>query len=486
MTEEEQPTPDTEEQSFAEMLEAFDAAPSEALQVGDQVQGRIIAIDDNNVFFDIGTKIDGVADKEDLRGEKGAFDYQTGDELTLYVVAAEESEVRLSRALSGIGGLNMLKDAYTGKLPVEGKVQKTIKGGFEVEIMKRRAFCPISQIDTVYVEEPDAYVGQTYTFQIRQFEQQGRKLNLVVSRRTLLEKEQQAAKAAFFKELETDQVLEGRVARLAPYGAFVELIPGLEGMVHISELGWSRVEKPEESVTVGDRVQVKVLSIAEGKKAGEKKIGLSIKQVQQDPWLTVTDQFKEGAKVAGKVMRCANFGVFVAIAPGIEGLVHISEMSYTKRVTHPEAEVSPGQDVFVMVKSIDAQRRRIALSLRDAEGDPWADIVQKYPVGKTVSGTVEKKEGFGLFINLEPGITGLLPKSKISASSQAASIAKLKPGHSLNITIDRVDAQARKISLGLGEDKENANWRQFSETSSGSLGDLGDKLKQALEDKKSK
>lgn len=467
-----------EEGSFADLFESYSAGRGDNLTVGDKVNAKIISIGQNHLFVDTGTKIDGVVEKQDLLNENGEFHHAVGDVLELYVIAMDESEMRLSRAMAGMGGLNMLNDAYRNEIPVEGKVLATCKGGFHVEIVKRRAFCPISQIDVRYVDKPELYVGNTYSFMIKQFEEKGR--NIVVSRREILQKEQEKARKAFFSQLAKDQVVLGRVTRLMPYGAFVELIPGVEGMVHISELSWSRLEKPDEAVKMGDQVQVRVLGIADGEKAGQKKISLSLKQVTGNPWQQAGDQFQVGQKIQGKVTRCMKFGAFVEIAPGIEGLVHISEMSYVKRVLRPEDEVRPGESVFVMIKEIDPAKKRISLSIKDAKGDPWADVTDKFTVGQTFSGRIEKKEAFGYFISLEPGITGLLPVSKIKGSENASEIERLKAGDSLAVVIDAIMPDQRKISLGTADGKVEEDWRQFSGDKPASLGSLGEKLKQIL------
>jgi small subunit ribosomal protein S1 len=467
-----------EEESFAALFESYSAGRGDNLQLGDKISAKIISIGQNNFFVDTGTKIDGVVEKQDVLDENGEFHYAVGDVLELYVIAIDESEIRLSRAMSGIGGLNMINEAYRNAIPVEGKVLSTCKGGFHVEIFKRRAFCPISQIDIRFVDKPEIYVGSTYSFMIKQFEEKGR--NIVVSRREILQKEQEKARKAFFSQLAADQVVPGRVTRLMPYGAFVELIPGVEGMVHISELSWSRLEKPEEAVKMGDQVQVRVLGIADGEKAGQKKISLSLKQVTGNPWEQAGDQFQVGQKIQGKVTRCMKFGAFVEMAPGIEGLVHISEMSYTKRVLRPEDEVRPGEVIWVMIKEIDLAKKRVSLSIKDAKGDPWAEVTDKFKIGQTVSGRIEKKEAFGYFISLEPGITGLLPASKIKGSENAAEIERLKAGDSLAVVIDAILPDQRKISLGTTDGRVDDDWRQFSDNQQASLGSLGEKLKQAL------
>ncbi|GAB6905005.1 30S ribosomal protein S1 [Desulfosarcina cetonica] len=477
----ENPPSETEE-SFAELFESYSAGMNENIQVGDRIRGRVISIGGSSVFVDTGTKVDGVVERAELLDDDGQLAVAVGDELDLFVVAADESEIRLSKAISGIGGIHVLKDAWTQKIPVEGKVVASIKGGFQVEMLKRRAFCPISQMDVAYVEDPSVYVGQTFNFLIKRFEESGR--NIVVSRREILQKELDASRKAFMAELQPEAVIEGSVVRIVPFGAFVSLAPGVEGLVHISELSWSRLDTPEQAVKVGDRLQVKVLGIKAGEKPGTQKISLSVKQAMGDPWIDAHERVKVGAKLMGKVTRCANFGAFVELFPGVEGLVHISEMSYTRRVMRPEEVVAPGDEVSVLVKEFDPDRKRISLSIKDAEGDPWADVQEKFKPGKPVQGRVEKKEGFGIFVNLAPGITGLLPKSKIAASDRASEIESLKPGAAITVTIDNVNAAERKISLGTGEAADDQGWQAFSGGSSDTLGSLGDQLKKALSRKK--
>jgi small subunit ribosomal protein S1 len=469
------------EESFAELFESYSAGMKDDIQVGDKISGKIISIGDSAVFVDTGTKADGVVEKEELLNDDRELPYAEGDTLELYVVSANESEVRLSRAIAGIGGLHMLQDAQTNAIPVEGKVQQTIKGGFQVEVLKRRAFCPVSQIDTVYVENPEEYVGKTYQFLIKRLTEKGR--NIVLSRRDLLEAEQRKARQAFMQTLEIDQVFTGRVTRLMPYGAFVELVPGVEGMVHISELSWSRLDTPEAAVKPGEMIEVKVLRIEPGEK--QQKIALSAKQVLGDPWERLDDAIQAGNKANGKVTRCAPFGAFVELVPGVEGLVHISEMSYTRRVLKPEEVVSPGQTVAVTIKEVDLNKRRISLSMRDAQGDPWLEVEAKYAPGQPVDGIVENREGFGLFVSLEPGVVGLLPKSEINRSPQAHKIDALKSGDTIAVAIETIRTGERKISLKLRDTKEEGNWRQFADQKENAgLGALGEKLAQALKNQK--
>lgn len=400
-----------EEKSFADLLAEFEGSRNEDIQVGDLIKGPVIAIGSDTVFIDTGTKFDGLVEKTEILDEEGNLPIQVGDELELFVVAFNGNEIRLSRAMSGIGGLHQLEEAYENRIPVEGVVKDKIKGGFQVEVFKRRAFCPLSQMDIHYVEDTEPYLGATFHFMITQFEEEGR--NIILSRRILLEKERDEAIKGFIDTLNVDQVVEGEVTKLMSYGVFVSLFPGIEGMVHISEMGWSRVDSPSDMLKVGDRIKARILSIERGGRRDRVKISLSIKQAMEDPWDSVLENFKVGEKIEGQVRQCTRFGVFVEIADGLEGLVHISEMSYTKRVVKPENEVEVGETVQVMIKDIDTENRKISLSMKDAEGDPWIKILDKYGTGQTLKGTIDKQEKFGYFINLEPGITGLLPMSRV-------------------------------------------------------------------------
>lgn len=475
-------------ESFEDMLDAYDSGMSDSIRVGDKIRGEIISVGHDTVFVSTGSKIDGAVEKQELLDEFGELPCKPGDVLELYVVSQDENEIRLSRAISGIGGLNMLQDAFESSVPVEGKVSGTCKGGFHVEILKRRAFCPISQIDSKYVEAPDDYVGQTFEFLIKRIEENGK--NIVVSRRDLIEREQKAAREEYMKTLEVGAVLDARIANIMPYGAFAELCPGVEGMIHISEMSWSRAEHPDEIVRADETVRVKVIGMEETEKPGVTKISLSMKQVTGDPWEQDDIGFKAGQKARGRVTLCAAFGAFVELVPGIEGLVHISEMSYKKRVLKPEDIVQPGDAVDVLVKDVDRERRRISLSIRDAEGDPWIGVQKKYPVGTAVEGHVEKREKFGIFVTLEPGVTGLLPKSKIGESANPKAIEKLGEGDAVTVMVASVNPGERKISLEAGDSAKSDDWKKYSSPKSGtqasSLGSLGEKLQQALNSKAGK
>lgn len=472
-----------QEESFAELFEQYSADIKDDIRQGDRIEGKIISIGEKSVYVDTGSISDGVVAKSELLDENGELPYQEGDTVDLYVVSMSESEIILSKAISGAANLDMLQDAHATRTPVEGTVKEVIKGGFHVEISGKRAFCPISQIDVKYVETAEDYLGQTVEFLITRIEEKGR--NIVVSRRDYLNIEIEEKRKSFLKDTKEGDIVKGRITKLMPFGAFVELIPGIEGLVHVSELAWSRVEKPEEAVSAGEEVDVKILSMTPGDKPDRMKISLSIKQTLTDPWELVGDNIHEGDQLTGTVTRLMPFGAFVEIAPGTEGLVHLSEMSYEKRVLKADDVVTQGEKVQVVVKKIETDKKRISLSIKDAHGDPWNGISLKYPIGKPVTGTIEKKESFGLFITLEAGVTGLMPKAKLNQATDAAALEKLKPGETVVVIVGEIDEERRRMTLTPSETDDQSDWKSFSksETKGGSMGSMGDLLKAAMEKK---
>ena len=479
---EELPTEDAEP-SFADLLESYSSKITRNIEIGNRISGRIISIGKDSVFLDTGTQIDGVANRADLLNSKGEFPYVIGDVVDLYVVSVKEDEIQLSKAISGSGDNTLLIEAYHNAIPVNGKVIEQCKGGFNIDIHHTRAFCPISQMDVSHIENPELFIGQSFDFLILQFEERGR--NIVVSRRELLKQDMDSKKELFLEKLSVGSVCTGRVARIMPYGAFVELIPGLSGLVPISEISWSHIEKPEDILSPDDTIQVVVTSI-QPRPEDDPKIALSIKQVLDNPWSHISDQFHAGDRVKGKITRLAPFGAFVELSPGIDGLVHLSEISYTQRVNRPEDFLRPGELVFVLIKEIDLLKKRISLSIKDAEGDPWMDVPEKYKTGQTLEGMIQKREKWGYIVTLEPGIVGILPLSRVRSSGQPAAVDSLKPGRAMTVVIDEIKLAERRITLRL-DAPEDDNWQQYSpQKSSQSVGTFGDKLQQALDLAKSK
>lgn len=469
-----------DEQSFAEMLAESEMEAGPELKPGDKVKGKVISIGQEQVYIDTGSKVDGVADREDLLDKDGNFVLQEGDTVELYVVSKSHGEIRLSSSFGSHGGVEQLMQAMEQEIPVQGKVKETCKGGYRVQVMGRHlAFCPMSQMDIRMIDDPESVVGETFVFLISRVEENGR--NVVVSRRALQEKEQAQSIVKFTSEMKPGDDFRGKVTRIEPFGAFVEVAPGLEGLVHISEMSWSRNLKPEEIVSIGDNVSVKLLNIEE-KAKGQTRISLSMKQTQADPWDRITDILEPGSIVDGTVTRVAPFGAFVEVSAGIEGLVHISEMSYLKRVHKPEDEVQAGQRIRVKVKGIDTGEKRISLSMRDAEGDPWEGVPERYTKGLKLEATVEKNEDFGILAALEPGVVGLIPGSMLSRS-QDSSLENKKPGEKVMVAVESVDEPNRRITLVPADSVQSDDWKTYSSASKENLGSLGHQLKKAMEGK---
>jgi small subunit ribosomal protein S1 len=473
-------------EEFAALLDSYGADSAAEVRVGDKVSGAVIAIGQDSVYIHIGGKEDGVVEKIELLDENGELSCRVGDRLDLYVVHAGDGEIRLSKTIAMRGNTDMLYEAQQNRIPVEGKVVEVCKGGFRVQIMGQTAFCPVSQMDIHYVEKPETFVGASLEFLIERIESRGR--NLIVNRRRHLERLRAEEQEKFLARINPGDIIPGKVIRLMPFGAFIELQAGVEGMAHISELSWSRVANPSEAVTVGETLPVKILIIEKtGSKTGGLKISLSVRQAGGDPWTSVTEKYKPGDKVTGKVTRCAPFGAFVELAPGIEGLVHISEMSFTRRVVKAEDVARPGDTVAVQVTAVDPINRRISLSIKEAEGDPWLAIANRMAVGQTVSGKIERKADFGYFINLAPGVTGLMPKSKIENASDPQAIERLKADDPITVKIEAMDLQDRKITLAPSDGPDAAEWKAIAgrdaEKPSG-LGALGQKLQEAMKSRK--
>ncbi|HEX8953183.1 MAG TPA: S1 RNA-binding domain-containing protein [Polyangia bacterium] len=338
--------------------------------VGDEVRGRIISIGRDAAFVDIGAKSDGVIELTQLRERDGTLTVKEGDELsaTVVEVGGPQGGVVLKRVFGGRGadGSTELEAAFAHRLPVEGTVSAVNKGGVEVTIGGVRAFCPISQLDLRHTEDASAFVGQKLRWRITRYEATGRGANVVVSRRALLEEEQAVRGAELRATLAPGAIVKGRVSALKDYGAFVDL-GGVEGMLHVSELGFQRVAHPKDLLSVGQEVEVQILKIekSDDPKKGE-RIALSLKSLEKDPWSDVATRFYEGARASGVVRRLETFGAFVEVAPGIEGLVHVSELGRGRPLRHARDATKIGAALDVVVLAVDSDKRRLSLGLAEA------------------------------------------------------------------------------------------------------------------------
>lgn len=376
---------DSDSGDFAKMFENSLQGVGRKVEVGEKLRSEILSVGKEEVFVSTGTMDDGVVLKTDLMDENGKVpELKVGDFLDLYVTRVQGGQVQLSPKPTSKNLADDLEDAFDMMLPIEGRVTEVVNGGFRVSVMGKPAFCPISQIDLRRVDDANSYVGQKFEFMITKFEQKGR--NIVVSRRKLLEEQKEASLAAFTDDHKPGDMVKGVVTRLEPFGAFVELAPGIDGLCHISEIAWSRVSNPGDVVRIGDQVSAKILKIEEGLN-GRMNVSLSIKQASATPWENLPDGIREGLVVEGRVTRNMKFGSFVEVAPGIEGLVPLSEMSNTKHVTRAEDVVKEGQKINVLIKEVRLDDRRLLLSIKEAEGESeradWVSASAKVqPAGK--------------------------------------------------------------------------------------------------------
>ncbi len=480
-----------EQDEFSELLaqsEDHKSVLHRNLKAGEKITAaEILSIGKEESYVSTGTTQDAMIMTKELCEPDGTFKYKVGDRLDVFVSQIKKGEIRVSRTGKSNSEADSIEDAFDCMLPIEGRVSEVCNGGFRILIMGKTAFCPISQIDSKHVTDAQSYIGKKLDFMVTQFEQGGR--NIVVSRRKLLDQQKEESEALFLDEHKPGDLLKGVVTRIEKFGAFVEIAPSLDGLVHISEVSWSRLENPSEVLSVGQVVEVKFLKseIVDGKS----KLSLSIKQASAQPWETHKDEMKIGSIVNGRVTNILKFGAFVQIKPGIEGLVPLSEMSYTKRIVKAEDVVKVGDTVRVMIKEIKPEDKKILLSIRDAEGDPWAMVISKYPVGSLVTGVIERKETFGYIIKIEDGISGLLPKNFYRDLTEGDWDHK-KVGDSVQIQVAEIKFEDRKITLRPPNDEADESWKNYEQNKKsqgqqgmGSFGGaFGDQLKSLVINKK--
>lgn len=420
---------------------------------GDRIEAQIVAIDDDNVFVNLGAKSEGVIDRNDLIDKDGTLPYAIGDNVQAYVVDTRGGSIRLSTALrSADAGASILVEAQAQQIPVQGKVVGVNKGGFDVEVAGTRAFCPMSQISAAPVDDPSVHLGQTYTFLVTRADDAGR--NVVVSARALIEAERREKADKLMETLKVGSTLPGVVSRVTDFGAFID-IGGMDGLVHVSELSWTRYDDPREFVQEGQPVTVKVLSMEpSNRRDGELRIALSMKELEEDPFVEAARSIQIGHTLAGKVTRLMDFGAFVEIKPGLEGLVHISELVAGRRVRHPSDVVSEGDAVEVQVLNIDPQKRQIALSMRSLMDDPWAQAAVQMPAGTEVQGSIDALESFGAFVTLQNGLRALLPWSQLPDGEDRNNRKIFAVGEVIDAKVLDIDIERSRMSLTRRDDTE--------------------------------
>ncbi|HEY6614180.1 MAG TPA: S1 RNA-binding domain-containing protein, partial [Vicinamibacterales bacterium] len=390
-----------QEEDFAAMFEA--SIKARRFDRGQTIEGTIVALGPKAAFVDVGGKGEAEIDIEELKDADGDVEVSIGDRITAVVVSTSGGIVLSRRGVRNAVTQRELEDAFNAGLAVEGKVVQAVKGGYEVRLARERAFCPISQIDIVRTADPAVHEGQLYTFRIIEYKDGGK--DIVVSRRKYLEEQQRATEAEVRKSIVPGAILTGRVASVVEFGAFVDLGGGIQGLLHVSEMSWSRSTSPGEVVAPGDQITVKVLRVDDA----TQKISLGLKQLQDDPWTTVASTYEVGQVRTGRVTRVADFGAFVELEPGIEGLAHASTFAPTGRQGGWAKSVTVGATGAFEILSIDTAQKRIGIALADEGSARAASAQGTIAPGTIVTGKVERHEKFGVFVFLSPGRIGLLP-----------------------------------------------------------------------------
>jgi small subunit ribosomal protein S1 len=430
------------------------AAPQQAPTEGEIVEGRVIAVSDLGVVVDFGRKSEGLVPAQEFIEAEQVIQFGPGQTIEVQITGEHKDGYAIlshQRARRRRVWANLEK-AYHDKTNISVRVVDRVKGGLVVDAGVR-AFLPASQADLRPVHDIEEWKDRE--FEVRVLKLNRKRGNVVVSRRAILEDEQRAQRHKLIDSLAEGQVLHGAVKSITSYGLFVDL-GGLDGLLHVSDLSWGRVTNPADVVRPGDELDVKVLKFDREKM----RISLGRKQLLPDPWPSVAERYPAGAKVQGRVVGIVDYGVFVELEPGVEGLVHVSEMSWAKRKQHPSKLVQPGDAVETVVLEVKPEQRRISLGLKQAQPDPWAELAQKYPVGSQITGPVRSITDYGAFVEIEPGFDGLIHVGDISWTGRAKNPGEVfKKGETVTAKVLKIDAASRRVSLGIKQLNDIwANW----------------------------
>jgi len=431
-------------ESFAELFEQ--SLADKQMQPGSIVQGLIVEIRADAVVVNAGLKSEGLIPIEQFYNEEGVLDVKVGDMVEVALDALEDGfgETRLSREKAKRARIwSSLEKAFEGEEIVKGLISGKVKGGFTVEIGEIRAFLPGSLVDVRPVRDAAYLEGKEQEFKVIKLDR--RRNNVVVSRRAVVEQEYSAEREALLQNLQEGQIVDGVVKNLTDYGAFLDL-GGIDGLLHITDMAWRRVKHPSEVVAVGDNIRVKVLKFDRERN----RVSLGLKQLGDDPWIALARRYPVGTRVFGKVTNIADYGCFVEIEEGVEGLVHVSEMDWTNKNVNPNKVVALGDETEVMVLDIDEDRRRISLGMKQCQQNPWDEFDQTHAKGDRVSGKIKSITDFGIFIGLDGGIDGLVHLSDISWNVPGEeAVRNYKKGDEIEAVVLAVDAERERISLGI-------------------------------------
>ena len=452
---------DYTDEEFHQLADMYEDTLNE-IEEKEIVTGRVVSVDEDYVVVDIGFKSEGMVQTNEFPDEV-VENLQPGDEVDVFLdqVEDQEGQLILSRRKADIlhAWETIERAAETGEI-VEGKIQRRIKGGMVADIMGIDAFLPGSQIDVRPVRDFDAYVGKTMEFQVVKLNMSAE--NVVVSHRALIESDLEEQREEILETIEEGQVLEGIVKNITDFGVFIDL-GGVDGLLHITDLSWGRVEHPEEIVSLDQQLNVAVIDFDEE----TKRVSLGLKQLQPHPWEEIDLKYPENIQVQGRVVSIADYGAFIELEKGVEGLIHISEMSWTQHIKHPSQLVSKDDIIDCVVLNVNEPEKKISLGVKQLEKDPWEDIDERYPVGSKHKGTVRNLTNFGVFVELEPGIDGLIHISDLSWTEKINHPNEvIDKDEEIEVVILAIDFENRRITLGHKQIEENP-WEKFAEEYSG-------------------
>ena len=442
------------EEEFASMMSLYEDTMSNITE-GEIVAGTVLDVAENSVVVDIGFKSEGAIPLSEFADPS---EVEVGQEVEVYLedVEDQEGQIVLSKQKADFMRVwDRIKDAYDSDQIVEGRLVRRIKGGIVVDLFGVDAFLPGSQIDIKQVKNFDQFIGEVFPFRIIKLNKNRR--NIVVSRRVVLEAERERLRKQILQTLEVGQVREGAVKNITDFGAFIDL-GGLDGLLHITDISWGRIGHPSEVLSIGDNVQVKVLNYDEERE----RISLGMKQLTPHPWENIEEKYPVGNRVDGKVVSITDYGAFVELEQGVEGLVHISEMSWTQHIRHPSKLVSIGDQVKVVILNVDKEGQKISLGLKQTTDDPWLSLDEKYPVGTRLTGLVRNLVNFGAFVEIEEGIDGLVHISDMSWTRRVRHPSDVvKKGEHVDVVVLNIDKKRRRISLGHKQTIENP-WSELA------------------------
>ncbi|WP_435104749.1 30S ribosomal protein S1 [Arhodomonas sp. AD133] len=431
-------------ESFAELFEQ--SLSNTDMRPGAIVNGTVVAIDGDDVIVNAGLKSEALIPLTQFVDDEGNVEIEVGSEVEVALDAVEDGfgETRLSREKAKRARVwTKLEAAYEANETVTGQISGKVKGGFTVDLGHVRAFLPGSLVDIRPVRDTTYLEGKDLEFKVIKLDP--RRNNVVVSRRAVVEEEYSAEREALLEKLQEGQTLPGIVKNLTDYGAFVDL-GGIDGLLHITDMAWRRVKHPSEVVNVGDEIQVKVLKFDRERN----RVSLGLKQLGEDPWENIAGRYPEGARVNGRVTNITDYGAFVEIEEGVEGLVHVSEMDWTNKNVNPAKVVAIGDEVEVMILDIDEERRRISLGMKQCQPNPWDEFAANFNKGDRVSGAIKSITDFGIFVGLEGGIDGLVHLSDLSWNDAGEeAVRDFKKGEEVEAVVLSVDPERERISLGI-------------------------------------